>query len=50
LYFGSLGWTVAAAFYFAAYAAGGDGRALGMAAVAAVFAVLFFYLGRRDAG
>ena len=36
-YVGSLGWTVAAGFLFAAYAAGGGG-------------MLFFYLGRRDAG
>ncbi len=50
LYFGSLGWTVGAVFLFAAYAAGGDGNTLVLAVVAVVFAVLFFYTGRRDAG
>lgn len=49
-YLGALGWTVAAVFLFAAYAASGDGNTLGLAAVAVLFVVLFFYLGRRDAG
>lgn len=49
-YLGALGWTVAAVLGFAAYAAGGDGNTLGLAAVAVLFAVLFFSLGRRDAG
>lgn len=42
--------TVAAVFFFAVYASSDDGNTLGLAAVWVVFAVLFFYLGRRDAG
>jgi len=49
-YFGSLLWTVAAVFSFAAFAGGGSNNPLVMGTVAVVFAVLFFYLGRRDAG
>lgn len=49
-YLGALGWTVAAVFFFAAFAASGSGNTLGLGAVAVLFGVLFFYLGRRDAG
>ncbi len=49
-YVGSLLETVATVFFFAVYASSDDGNTLGLAVVWVVFAVLFFYLGRRDAG
>ncbi len=42
--------TVAAVFFFAVCASSDDGNTLGLAAVWVVFAVLFFYLVRQDAG
>ncbi len=39
-----------AVFFFAVCASSDDGNTLGLAAVWVVFAVLFFYLVRQDAG
>lgn len=49
-YLSSFGWMVAAVFFFALFAESGSNNPLGLGTMAVLFAVLFFYLGRRDAG